>query len=284
MLSIRISEETKILLKRNKKFWITFSIVIFIVLLGIFGPLLTPYGPRTPTGTIASPPSLEHPFGVDYFGYDVFAQVVYGIRISLSAGVVAAIVATLIGAFLGIIAGFKGGWVDSSVEILTHIFLSIPYILLVLLIINYMATRGIVILGLLVGLFSWPWLARAVRSQVAALSRYGYVYLSLLSGNSSLKVIFKDILPNLASYILLSFVLQLNSAILAVVTLEFLGLGAAEWSLGGIVNLAVMWGAVSLDIWWWWLFPGIIMIALISSLIILTVSLEEVFNPRLRRV
>lgn len=281
-LPIHISEETKILIKRNKKFWICISILSFIVLLGILGPLITKYGPRTPTGALASPPSLEHPFGVDYFGYDVFAQTVYGIRISLIAGVIAAIIATIIGVSLGMIAGLKGGWVDSVIEIITQTFLAIPYILLVLLIINYMGRRGIAEMGLLIGLFAWPWTARAVRSQVAAISRYDYISLSRLSGNGFFKVIYKDILPNLASYTLLVFVLQLNSAILAVVTLEFLGLGATEWSLGAILNLAVIWGAISLDIWWWWLFPGIIIILLITSLFVLVVSLEEIFNPRLR--
>lgn len=77
--------------------------------------------------------------------------------------------------------------------------------------------------------------------------------------------------------------IQFSGGILAVVTLEFLGMGAAEWSLGAILNLAVIWGAVTLDVWWWWFFPGIIIVLLMSSLYILVISLEEVFNPRLRR-
>ena len=271
------------LLKKNKKFWISLSIVLAIVVLGLVGPFLTIYGPRTPTGSIRGPPSSEHPFGTDYFGYDVFAETVYGIRISLSVGVLAAIVATLIGVSLGMIAGLKGGFVDSIIDTVINILLAIPPILIMILIAVYMGRRGIIEMGLLVGSLSWHWTARAVRSQVASLKVSEYVSSSFLSGNSFIKVLIKDILPNIASYSLLAFVIQLSNAIMTIVTLEFLGFGAAEWSLGAIVQLAVLWGGITLGIWWWFVFPGIIIISLIASLYILVVSLEEVFNPRLRR-
>ncbi|MCY0868554.1 MAG: ABC transporter permease [Desulfurococcus sp.] len=282
MVSKLVSKETRALLRKNRKFWVSTIIVVFVISLGLLGPLATKYGPRTPAGTPRSPPTLNHPFGTDYFGYDVFAEVVYGIRVSLSVGVIAAIVATTIGVLLGMIAGLKGGWIDSLVEFATNTFLTIPSLLVILLITAYMGRREITDMGLLIGAFSWPWTARAVRSQVAALKASDYVSLSYLSGNSSFRVLYKDILPNIASYILLVFVIQFSGGILAVVTLEFLGMGAAEWSLGAILNLAVIWGAVTLDVWWWF-FPGIIIVLLMSSLYILVISLEEVFNPRLRR-
>ena len=271
------------LLKKNAKFWISFSIVVFIVALGIIGPYLTPYGPRTPTEAIMSPPNMQHPFGTDYFGYDVFAETVYGIRVSLSVGVIAALIATIIGVVLGMIAGLKGGLADAVIDTVINILLSIPPILIMILIAVYMGKRGIIEMGILVGSLSWHWTARAVRSQVASMKVSEYISLSFLSGNSFIKVLFKDILPNIASYSLLAFVIQLSNAIMTIVTLEFLGFGATGWSLGAIVQLAVLWGGITLGIWWWFTFPGIIIIALITSLYILVVSLEEVFNPRLRR-
>ena len=271
------------LLKKNAKFWTSFSIVVFIIALGVIGPYLTPYGPRTPTSALMSPPSMQHPFGTDYFGYDVFAETVYGIRVSLSVGVIAALIATIIGVVLGMIAGLKGGLTDAAIDTVINILLAIPPILIMILIAVYMGKRGIIEMGVLVGSLSWHWTARAIRSQVASMKVSEYVSMSFLSGNSFIKVLFKDILPNIASYSLLAFVIQLSNAIMTIVTLEFLGFGATEWSLGAIVQLAVLWGGITLGIWWWFTFPGIIIIALITSLYILVVSLEEVFNPRLRR-
>lgn len=270
-------------LRRNRKFLLSVSIILVIIMLAVIGPSLTPYEPNKPAGPIGSPPSSKYIFGTDYFGYDVFAETVYGLRISLQAGLVGALVATLIGVLLGLIAGFRGGLVDSVIEIFTNIILAIPSLLIIILIITYVKARGIFELGLLVGIFSWPWTARAVRSQVAALKASDYVKISRLSGNSDAKILFKDILPNIASYTLLVFVIQLSGSILAITTLEFFGLGASQWSLGGILQLATLWGAVPLGMWWWFGFPGLILVALLASLYTLVASLEEVFNPALRR-
>lgn len=271
------------LLKKNARFWICLTIIIGVAVLGIVGPYMTKYGPKTPTGEIMAPPSSEHPFGTDYFGYDVFAETVYGIRVSLMVGLFAAIIATLVGVLLGMIAGLRGGIIDYVVDTIINILLAIPPILIMLLIAAFMGKRGIIELGLLIGLLSWQWTARAVRSQVASLKVSDYVATSMLSGNSFIRIMFKDIFPNIASYSLLSFVIQLGSAMLTVITLEFLGLGASEWSLGAIIQLSVLWGAIPLGVWWWWFYPGVIIVALIASLYLIVVSLEEVFNPRLRR-
>jgi len=141
----------------------------------------------------------------------------------------------------------------------------------------------ILFLGVAVGALSWHWTARAVRSQVAALKISDYVYVSRLSGNSSLKIIVKDILPNIGSYVFLVFVIQLANALGTVVTLEFLGIKASDWSLFARVVQWLQMGALIAGVWWAWLLPGVIIVALISSLYLLVYSLEEVFNPRLAR-
>ncbi len=267
----------------NTKFWTSITIVLAVVILGVIGPYLTKYSPNTPAGAPMTPPSFKHPFGTDYFGYDVFSEVVYGIRVSLSVGLIAALIATLIGVILGMIAGLRGGIVDAIIDTLINIFLSIPPILIMILLAVYIGKRGILEMGLIIGILSWQWTARAVRAQVSALRTSDFIASSYLSGNSYIKVLFKDVLPNIASYMFLSFVIQLSTAILTVVTLEFFGLGASEWSLGAIIQYSVLWGGIPLGLWWWFLFPGIIIVALIASLYILVISLEEVFNPRLRR-
>lgn len=281
-LSKVLSSPTLRYLKRNKRFLASISIVAAIVVLAIIGPYLTPYQPDQVAGPIMNPPSFRHPFGTDYFGYDVFSESVYGLRISLEAGVIGALIATLIGVLFGMLAGYRGGLSDAIIEFLTNTLLAIPSLLILILVITYAGRRGVVELGLLVGILAWPWTSRAVRSQVAALKVLDYIKTSRLSGNSGLHILFKDILPNIASYVFVVFVAQLSGAMLAIVTLEFFGLGASQWSLGGILNLAVIWGAVTLNIWWWWAFPAIILVALIASLFLITASLGEAFNPALR--
>jgi peptide/nickel transport system permease protein len=117
-----------------------------------------------------------------------------------------------------------------------------------------------------------------------ALKISDYIIVSKLSGNSDLKIIIRDILPNIASYVLLVFVIQLANGLSTAVTLEFLGIKASDWSLFARVNQWLQMGVLWAGIWWAWLIPGIIIVALITSLYLIVLALDEVFNPRLRKV
>ncbi|MEM3998633.1 MAG: ABC transporter permease [Ignisphaera sp.] len=240
----------------------------------------------------SKPPSLDFPFGVDKQGYDIFSSTVYGLRVSLSVGVIAAIVATIVGTVLGLLAGYMGGWVDALIDAITNLLIAIPTVFLMLMIGLFYVVGGsavgrevqnMVFLGLTVGLLSWQWVSRAVRAQVSALKASDFVSVSMLSGNSTIKIIFKDILPNIASYIFLVFVIQLANALGTVVTLEFLGIKAAEWSLFARINQYLMLGEHWSGNWWTLFIPGAIVVAMIASLYLMVLSLEEVFNPRLRK-
>lgn len=240
----------------------------------------------------SKPPSLDFPFGVDKQGIDVFSSTVYGLRVSLSVGVIAAIVATIVGTILGLLAGYMGGWVDAVIDAITNILIAIPTVFLMLMIGLFYVVGGaavgrevqnIVFLGLTVGLLSWQWVSRAVRAQVSALKASDFVSVSMLSGNSTVKIIFKDILPNIASYIFLVFVIQLANALGTVVTLEFLGIKAADWSLFARINQYLMLGEHWTGNWWTLFIPGAIIVAMIAALYLMVLSLEEVFNPRLRK-
>lgn len=285
------------LIKKNKKFWICLSLVLFVAMLAVIGPTTTPYKPNQPVVKngmyIRSiPPSLEHLFGVDNLGYDVYAATVYGLRVSLSVGVVAAIVATAIGVVLGLLAGYVGGWADLVIDGATNILLAMPPVFIMIMIGTfYIAGLGmpgrelhnILFLGILIGGLSWHWTARAVRSQVAALKVSDFIAISKLSGNKPLAVIVKEVLPNIASYILLVFVIQLANALGTAVTLEFLGIKAAEWSLFARVQQWLQMGALITGVWWALFIPGLIIVILIASLYIMVLALEEIFNPRLRK-
>jgi len=241
----------------------------------------------------SQPPSPEFPFGIDKQGIDVFSSTVYGLRVSLSVGAIAAAIATFIGTLLGLLAGYLGGWTDVVIDGITNVLIAIPTIFLMLIIGLFYVVGGgavgreaqnIAFLGLAIGALSWHWTARAVRAQVLALKSSDFVAVSRLSGNSAIKIIAKDILPNIASYILLVFVIQLANALGTVVTLEFLGIKAAEWSLFARINQYLMLGEHWTGNWWSLFIPGAIIVAMIASLYLLVLALEEVFNPRLRKV
>lgn len=281
------------LLKRNKMFWLCVSAILAVIALAIIGPFLTPYKPNQVLPVRSQPPSWEHPFGVDNMGYDVFSATVYGLRVSLSVGLIAALIATIVGVGLGIIAGYVGGVTDSVLDGLTILLLMLPpAFLLVILGTFYILGApvtgpfkdlyAIVLLGVMTGLLSWHWTARATRSIASALKVSDFVAVSKLSGNSTLKIIFKDLLPNMASYVLLVFVIQLANALGTIVTLEFLGIKASDWSLFARVQQWLQMGALVSGVWWAWLLPGIVIVVLITSLYLLVNSLEEIFNPRAR--
>lgn len=282
-----------ILIKRNYKFWTCLSIVLFIIMLALLGPYSTPYKPNDVV-TPRLPPQSSHPFGTDNLGYDVFSASVYGLRVSLMVGFVAAVVATTVGVTLGLIAGLKGGIVDSIIDSITNILIAIPTVFIMIIVGTFYVTGAgagtarellnMIFIGTTIGLLMWHWTARAVRSQVIALKTSDYVAVSILSGNSSFKVLIKDILPNIASYILLVFVIQLANGLATSVTLEFLGIKASEWSLFARVMQWLQMGALIAHVWWAWLIPGALIVMLIASLYIIVLALDEVFNPRLRRI
>lgn len=289
------SSVTWILIRQNKRFWTSLAVVIAVVLLAAIGPFLTPYRPIDVVTPRLPPLSPGHPFGTDNLGYDVYSSTVYGLRVSLMVGLIAAIVATGIGTFLGLIAGYKGGLVDSVVDGAANLLLTLPTIFVMIIVgafylqtvagkSPYQELINILFLGSIIGVLSWHWTARAVRSQVLAIKVSEYVIVSKLSGNPDRRIIMRDILPNLASYILLVFVIQLANGLATAVTLEFLGIKASDWSLFARVNQWLQMGVLWAGVWWAWFIPGAIIVALIASLYLIVLSLDEVFNPRLRRV
>lgn len=286
---------TWILLRQNKRFWSSLTVVVAVVLLAVIGPFLTPYRPIDVITPRLPPLSPGHPFGTDNLGYDVFSSTVHGLRISLMVGLIAAIVATGIGTLLGLVAGYKGGLIDSVIDGAANLLLTLPTIFVMIIVgafylqavagrSPYQELVNIMFLGSIIGVLSWHWTARAVRSQVLAIKVSEYVIVSKLSGNPDRRIIMRDILPNLASYILLVFVIQLANGLATAVTLEFLGIKASDWSLFARVNQWLQMGVLWAGVWWAWFIPGVTIVALIASLYLIVLSLDEVFNPRLRRV
>ena len=230
---------------------------------------------------------IKLPLGTDNFGRDVLKELVSAIGTSLLIGLVAGVIATLIGLVFGLLSGYVGGLVDDIIMFVTNIFTVIPSFILLILI-NYsigQEARGAMVVAVVIGLTSWTWTTRSVRSQVISLRNRDHVNLSKLSGHSLFRIVMTDILPYIASYVVMAFILQISSAILSEAQLSLLGLGPSTTktaTLGLMMNWAMLYSA-HLGGSWWAYFPVIGVIALISfSLNLMNTGLDQVFNPTLR--
>lgn len=227
------------------------------------------------------------PLGTDNFGRDVLTELVSATAVSLQIGFVAGLIATLIGLTLGLLSGYIGGWVDDIITFITNLFIVIPgFVLLILISFSIgQERRGAATVAIVIGLTSWVWTARAVRAQVVSLRNRDHVNLSKLSGHSIVHIILTDILPYIASYVVMALILQISSGILAEAGLSILGLGprTTEFpTLGLMLNWAMIYQAQILGKWWAYL-PVLLIIALVTfSMNLMNTGLDQVFNPALR--
>ena len=237
------------------------------------------------TGAVANVKTL--PLGTDNFGRDVLKELVSAAKTSLMIGLIAGTVATLVGLTLGLLSGYLGGNVDEIIMFITTMFTVIPSFVLLILISYSLGQeqRGPSVVAIVIGLTSWTWTCRSVRSQVISLRNRDHVNLSKLSGHSLGRIIVTDILPYIASYVVMAFILQVSSGILAEAQLSLLGLGPKTTTtptLGLMMNWAMLYSAHTNGSWWAY-FPVILTIACISfSLNLMNTGMDQVFNPALR--
>ncbi|MEM0490210.1 MAG: ABC transporter permease [Ignisphaera sp.] len=270
----------------NKRFLIGFIVFIIILFMGLAGPLI--YG-RDPfaKGPRNQPPSLEYPLGTDGFGRDVFAQFLYSIRVSLTIGLLTAVIAMSIGLTIGSIAGIKGGIVDEILMSVTNVFLAIPNWLVAVLIASYLPpeARGPHIIAITLGAFTWPWFARAIRAQFMSLREREFVSLSKMAGYGDIRIVFEDLIPIIGPYIVTAFAIFMAIGIAGEAGLALIlsteGM-AKHLSLGMMLFWANYFLAYVTGAWWLFLPPGLTIVALSTSLSLIAIGLENIFNPRLR--
>lgn len=227
------------------------------------------------------------PLGTDNFGRDMLTELVAATRVSLQIGLVAGGIATLIGLTLGLVAGYIGGLADDSIMFVTNLFTVIPSFVLLILISYSIGQdqRGAFTVATVIGFTSWVWTARAVRAQVVSLRNRDHVNLSKISGHSIPHIIIFDILPYIASYVIMALILQISAGILAEAALSVLGLGPKTTdvpTLGLMMNWARIYQADIQGRWWAYM-PVLLTIALITfSMNLMNTGLDQVFNPALR--
>ena len=270
---------------RDKRILLGAAVVLFFVVLAIVGPWIDPNDPQAFAGPTGQAPSADYWFGTTTFGQDVFAQFVNGLQATFLVGLLGGGLAALIGITIGFVAGYRGGIVDEVLNMITNIVLVIPTLVVLVVIAAFLSARGVLVEAVFIGLTSWPWAARAIRAQTFSLRSREFVDLARLSGLSSWKIMFREIAPNMGSYLFMTFILLFGGAVLIAATLDFIGLVPTDGiSLGLMMNMAVLWSALQLGMWWWFIPPGFAITAIVGSLYVMNVGLDEIFNPKLREM
>lgn len=263
----------------HKPALISLIVIGCITFLAVFAPLLSPYDPfEINVERILLPPSLEHPLGTDLLGRDVLSRMIYASRISLQVSIVAVGISLGIGIILGALAGYFGGIIDVIICRFIDIMLCFPTIFLILAMVAYLEPSVLTIM-VIIGLTSWMGVARLVRAEFLSLKERDFVVVAKIYGTSTLRIIFKILLPNAFPPILVSGSLGLGQAILIESALSFLGLGVQppipSWG-----NILIE-GKETLEVAWWLsLFPGIAILITVLAFTILGESLQEILNPR----
>ena len=269
----------------SPRFWFALALTIGVLGFGFVGPFLTSIDdPDRIVGGLYMEPSAEAWLGTDNFGKDVFTQLLYGTRTSLIIGLVAGAIATGIGVIIGLSAGFYGGFMEELLMGVTNVVITIPSIVVLILLSIAIDSRSIYSIAVIIGVTSWPWTARAVRAQASSVRTREHVDLARLNGANTFSLMFWEVLPYMLSYIVMAFVLQLTSSILQEAALSMLGLGpSGSISLGIMLFWALLWESIRTGAWWAFVPPTIFLTLIAFALLLLQSSLDEVFNPRLRR-
>ncbi|WP_231934428.1 oligopeptide ABC transporter permease [Geobacter sp. DSM 9736] len=268
---------------RRNRFAVAGAVVILLLfLISFLAPFITPYHPGAIDAYhVLLPPSTDHWFGTDELGRDVFTRVVYGARISLKVGFVAVGIAVVIGTVIGLVSGYYGGWIDSIMMRLVDIMLCFPTFFLILAVIA-MLEPSIWYIMMIIGFTGWMGVARLVRAEVLSLRERDYVHAARALGASDFRIIFRHILPNAMSPVLVSASLGVAGAILTESALSFLGIGVQppDPSWGNILTS----GKDYIEFAWWLsLFPGLAILVTVLSYNLVGEGIRDALDPRLNR-
>lgn len=271
------------ILFRSPKFLIGFALLVAISAFVILYPAVNKSDPFEMVGMSFDKPSAELPLGTDNFGRNVLLELAHGARSSLYVGLIAGFVSLFIGVTIGLCAGFIGGTVDNILTTINNMFIVIPSFVILILISIGLNNRSSLIVGLIIGFTAWPWTARAVRAQTASLRLRDHVNIARISGYGVARIIVLEILPYIASYVFMAFILQTANGILAEASISMLGLGPYNTiSLGTMLNWAVMFEAMGSGAWWAFIPPATLIACFTFSLFLINNGMDEIFNPKIR--
>jgi len=276
-----VSKLRRIVLDRRAQ--VGFGIIIVFSFLALTAPIVSPYSPYAfpAPGRPYSPPSEKFLLGTDYLGEDVLSELIYGARVSMLVGIIVAFLATSFGTIVGVVAGYYGRFIDEGLMRATDIVLILPSLPLMIILAAYLGpSLQTVILVLTVT--TWPLVARVVRSQTLSLKERPFTDSERVAGASDFRIITKILIPNLATIIAANAVLMVTTAIVGEAGLDFIGLGDITVVSWGTMLYWAQSYAIFNGAWWWVMAPGICIVLVGLGFVLISVSIESVFNPRLR--
>lgn len=266
--------------RRNRLSLLGLAIVIVVVIAGLMAPLLAPFGPFELVGTRLVPPQARHLFGTDHLGRDVFSGVLYGARTSLEVGFLSVFLSLTLGVTIGAVSGYFGRRLDDVLMRLTEVFQVMPRFFLALVIV---AMFGADLWGTIfvIGILSWAEIARLVRAEFLTLRERPFVMAARAYGASDAQIIFREVLPNALTAVIVAASLQVPSAILLEASLSFIGAGdPSVMSWGRMLNNAQQYMRQA---WWIATFPGLAISLTAMGLALMADGINDFLNPRLRQ-
>ncbi|MCA9967478.1 MAG: ABC transporter permease [Anaerolineales bacterium] len=272
------------IMRYNTVGYIGFLAIVAIVLLSYIGPYFIELDTDTKIDKIYNTPSSEFWLGTDHQGRDIFSQIVHGGKDVIAVGLAAGLISTIIGVTFGTLSGFIGGWTDTIIVAITDFVLTIPRFPLLVVLAAILTFDSNIYLGVILGLLNWPSLLRAVRSQALSLKQRDFIAAARALDLGTAHIVFREIIPNMMSYIIISFTLAMTGAIYALVGLVLLGLAPFSGTNWGIM-LSLAWtrGAIFFKDSIWYIMSPVVAIAILQlALITMNRSMELIFNPRLR--
>ena len=267
---------------RNPVLLLSSIMILLVVLSAVLAPLITPYDPSEMNSKVRlSAPSVEHWFGTDQFGRDVFTRVIYGSRLSLQIAITAVFTAVVIGGIIGILSGYYGGWLDAITIRIMDVLVAFPSLLLALFLVAILGP-DIKNLILAISLTRIPYFARLTRAEVASLERRPFVEAGRMVGATNFRIMIFHLLPNVFPLILVFATMDIATAVIAESSLSYLGLGAQPPTPSWGRMLTEARGFLGRAAWLS-IYPGIFLMVTIISFNLLGDSLRDIVDPRLRR-
>lgn len=260
-----------------------FALLLMIILMSVFGPIWFPLDTESDPDKLLHPPSSEHILGTDHLGRDIWAQIVSGGRELLVLALLTASIAVAIGIVLGSFSALVRGKFDEIMVFLADVWLTIPRFPLLVVLSGFFRLDSVT-LAVVLAVLSWAGLFRTIRAEVLSLKKRDYIEAAFMLDLPMMHIIFREILPNMMGFIAANFTLLMRAAIYAQVGLVFLGLLPLDQNWGVMINVAWNQGVIyNPNAIWFLLAPTIVICLLILSLVWISRSLEEVFNPSLRK-
>lgn len=268
---------------RNPKTLTGLAILAGFVTIAVIGPWIAPYDPSARGPELLQPPSWDHPFGTTNTGQDIFSQILVGARGVLVVGLVAALIAGVLSVLVGVTAGYLGGIGDDVLSSVSNVFLVIPGLPLIIIIASLLPDTTDLAIAAIIGLTGWAWGARVLRAQTLSLRSRDYVQAARATGESTPRIIVFELLPNLTAVIASGFIGTVIFAVLANITLAFIGIAdISEWNWGTVLFWAQSNQALAQGAWWWFVPAGLCIALLGTALALINFGIDEFINPRLR--